>query len=155
MILTDVDKLKGQADLPAGVRQAVDYLTGLNGSEPEDGRVDIDGDKVFALIQSYESRPQTDPMRFEAHRRYADVQFVLKGREVMGFAPLDQIQITDPYMTEKDALLGTLPRAQATLIHMRQGQAIVLYPEDAHAPGLQDGGPEPVRKIVVKVLLDR
>ena len=35
------------------------------------------------------------------------------------------------------------------------GQAALLYPSDAHAPGLADGELAPVKKIVVKIALER
>ena len=53
------------------------------------GRYDIDGDKVYVLVQEYVSKT-IDNCGLEAHRRYADVQYVAEGFEYFGYAGLEQ-----------------------------------------------------------------
>jgi biofilm protein TabA len=130
------------------------FLRQARGKAWEDGRVEIDGSRVYALVQSYQSKAETDNPRFEAHLKYIDIQYVVSGTEVMGWAPLDRMAVTAPYNPDRDVMHGTVPAGERTLVHFVAGQAIVLFPEDAHAPGLAAGAPEPVKKIVVKVLLE-
>ncbi len=59
------------------------------------GRTTLDGDLLYALTQEYETKPVHEG-KFEAHRRYIDIQFVLAGEEVMGYAPLDQLISAQP-----------------------------------------------------------
>ena len=115
---------------------------------------EIDGDEVYAMIQAYTSRPVTDAPRFEAHRKYLDIQYLVSGTEAMGWAPLDQLAVNVPYDDERDRALGTVPVRSRTLVLFSAGYAILLYPSDAHSPGLAAHEPEPVVKVVVKVLLD-
>jgi biofilm protein TabA len=54
-----------------------------------EGRCDIDGADVYALVQHYTTKAPGQG-RWETHRRYADLQLVVSGRERMGVAPLDR-----------------------------------------------------------------
>jgi len=61
---------------------AFDFLAEFDPATPP-GRISLDDDNVYALVQSYQtitaaSRP------FEAHRAYADIQFVAEGEEIIG-----------------------------------------------------------------------
>jgi biofilm protein TabA len=127
---------------------AFDFLKKLPAG-PADGRHDIDGDNSFALVQSYTTRPQAQGT-FEAHQRHIDIQFILSGVETMLWAPLATLQVTQPYLAEKDVALFAMP-AQATPLNLRAGEFAIFFPEDGHAPGLEFGAPSAVRKVVIKV----
>jgi YhcH/YjgK/YiaL family protein len=152
MIVTDLEHITQQTALSPRLKKALEYLEAIADQAPPDGRVDLDDDRIYALIQSYSGK-ETDPPLFEAHRRYIDVQYIVSGREQMGWAPLEAVQVTAPYEAETDALLGTVPVDQASFIRFRAGEVCILYPADAHAPGLADGAPTAIKKIVIKVQL--
>jgi YhcH/YjgK/YiaL family protein len=154
MIVAKLDQLAQQAAVPPRLRKGLDFLQQLDPQTLEAGTVEIDGREVYAMIQSYTSRPVTENPRFEAHKKYLDIQYLVSGTEAMGWAPLDQLAVTMPYNAEKDVMLGNVPAEARTLVPFSAGYAILLYPSDAHGPGLAAGEPEPVLKIVVKVLLE-
>ncbi len=154
MIVAYLTHIAKQAASSPRLRDALNFLQQTPLQSLAVGRVEIEGSQVYALVQSYNSRPETDQPRFEAHRRYMDVQYVVSGVELIGWAPLEQLTVTAPYNIEKDMLLGTVDAAERTLVHLAAGQAAILYPSDAHAPGLAAGASEAVKKVVVKVLLD-
>jgi YhcH/YjgK/YiaL family protein len=114
-----------------------------------DGRVEIDGEDAFALVQSYET--QTGDWLFEGHRKYLDIQYVASGEEVIGWAHIERATVTMPYDPVKDVWLGTVPAAEITPVRLAAGQLAVLYPTDAHAPRHAAGAAMAVKKIVVKV----
>lgn len=153
MIYTDLDSAINQVAPSAGIEKALDFLKSKRHQELPDGRIDIDGDKVYALVQSYESKMERDKPTFEAHRKYIDIQYVASGIEILGWAPLDTVTITVPYDQEKDALLGVVPVDEWTPVRFTAGQVIILYPTDAHAPSLAVDQPEIVKKIVMKIAL--
>jgi YhcH/YjgK/YiaL family protein len=154
VIVAKLDQIAQQAELFPRLRKALDYLQNLDPQGLEPGTVEIDGRQVYAMIQSYTSRKVTENPRFEAHHRYLDIQYLVSGTEAMGWAPLDQLEVNVPYIDDKDVLLGTVPAEARTLVPFTAGYAILLYPSDAHGPGLAAGEPEPIVKVVVKVLLD-
>ena len=96
------------------LRKALDFLRRPDIASLPDGRVDIDGDQVYALPQRY-ATILTDPPRFEHHRRYIDIQFIVTGDEVIGWAPAERMQVTEAYDPAKDIAFGTVPAGQVTV----------------------------------------
>lgn len=152
MIVTDLKHFAEQAALSPALRNAIDFLREVHPQELTDGRVEIDGDEVYALVQSYKTMA-TDEPKFEAHRKYLDVQYVAEGEEVIGWAFIDRLVIDAPYDEAKDVCFGRVPQSDTTLVRLSSGQCAVLYPTDAHAPKLAVTVPTPVKKIVVKVVI--
>lgn len=135
------------------LRKAIDFLRGRDIHALPDGRVDIDGERVFALVQRYETA-RTEAPKFEYHRKYIDVQFIASGEEIIGWATSETMKITEAYDEKKDICFGTVRKGKWTPVLLQAGQAAVLRPEDAHAPKLAAGEPLPVMKIVIKVAVE-
>jgi YhcH/YjgK/YiaL family protein len=140
------------------LRPAFEFLERHAGETLPEGRLDIDGDRLFALPQSYAPKP-VEGARFESHRRYADVQYIADGAEMIGYAPTDTLALETPYDPEKDIAFYERP-ACYTPIALPAGCFAVFYPEDAHMPCCRldadaalRSTSEPVRKIVLKVKL--
>jgi YhcH/YjgK/YiaL family protein len=135
--------------LHPGFARAFGFLRTVDGTQPL-GRHELDGSRCFGLVQSYETKPEPEAL-FEAHRKYIDVQFVFSGRETLLWAPVDSMrEQTLPYDEGKDFALWK-PVANRTPLHLSAGMFAILYPEDAHAPGLRWDGASQVCKVVVKV----
>lgn len=150
MIVTDIKHLDHQVSMTNALRKAIDFLRRTDVHLLTDGRVEIDGDRVFALVQRYDTII-TDVPKFEYHRKYIDIQYIVSGEEVIGWAPAERMTVTEAYDEEKDICFGTVPEGEMTPVYLKEGQLAVLYPEDGHAPKLAAGRPSLVLKIVVKV----
>lgn len=135
---------------PLGPRFAagLDWLERFRPETP-DGRYEIDGDDVFALVQSYDTAPASGK-KYESHRAYADVQYVASGTEWIYYAPIAGLTVAKEYDAEKDYLLFDEPAA-ATPLHMAPGTFAVFLPHDGHKPGCTLGAPVRMKKVVVKV----
>ena len=148
MIVDQLDRA-ARLSLPPRMATALKALRSgeLDGKAP--GRYELDGDRVFALVQEYKTQPRSAG-KLEAHRKYIDVQYVAKGAEAMGYAPLEGLTVTDAYDDKKDVALFAGTGDPVTI---RTGMVAIFFPADAHAPGLgvTPGGGESVRKIVIKV----
>lgn len=112
-------------------------------------RIELDGDKVFAMIQHYDSKPKEQGM-WEAHRKYIDIQYVAEGQELMGFANLSYLEAGE-YSEEKDFLPL---HGEGSYVLMKAGTFVILTPEDAHIPQVAVDVPQPVKKVVVKVAVN-
>jgi YhcH/YjgK/YiaL family protein len=132
--------------------KALAYLADENNWSLADGRYEIEGDRVYALVQNFETL--TDGLQFEAHRRYIDLQFVISGCERMDWLPVDQMEVTQAYDPERDVCKGFAPSGLAVPAAVRAGQVAVFFPEDAHAPKLAVAQPCQVRKIVIKMAIE-
>jgi biofilm protein TabA len=150
MLVTDLDHVDGQCGKAPDLERAIDFLRSHDISNLPDGTVKIDGERVFAIVQRYETGAAGVP-KFEYHRKYIDVQFIASGEETIGWVPVGRMHITEAYDAGKDIAFGTAEQGEWTAVHLRAGQLAVLYPEDGHAPRLAKGGPSLVKKIVVKI----
>lgn len=133
--------------IAAGLR----FLTETDCRALAPGRHAIDGDSVYALVQEYQTRPRAAGI-WEAHRRYIDIQFVADGAEIMGYAPVSNLAVQQVYDIEKDfELFGGPAPGIGEFFRAPTGAFAIFAPPDAHMPGLADGAPAAVRKVVVKV----
>ncbi len=112
------------------------------------GRVDIDGDKMFALVQEYGTKPVEQGM-WEAHRKYIDFQHMVIGKERMGFANIKTMQLGE-YVPEKDFQPMTGFGSQ---MDISAGHFAIFFPEDGHMPGLMVTLPEMIKKVVIKIII--
>jgi biofilm protein TabA len=150
MLVSDLDHIDHQIAGTPGLQKALTFLRLHNIHDLADGKVEIDGDRVFALVQRYETMI-TDVPKFEYHRKYIDVQFIVSGEEVISWAPISLMTITEAYDEGKDICFGTVAKGTWTPVHLQAGQLAVLWPEDGHAPKLAGSASSPVMKIVMKV----
>ena len=104
------------------------------------GRTEIDGDRLYALVQEYTTRPLEEG-KWEAHRRYVDVQYVQHGQERMGFANL-AVMTAGQYQPEKDFLALS---GEGNFVDVFAGAFVVFFPQDAHMPCLCVKSPQTVR----------
>ena len=152
MILDTLDNAARYESLNSRFAKAFAFLRTVDGAQ-ELGRHDLDGDACFALVQTYETKP-LEKAKFEAHRKYIDVQFIHSGRETILWAPLSTMkEETMAYSDEKDAALWKLT-ADTTPLHVSGGHFAILWPQDAHAPCVEWEKPEQVMKVVVKVAVE-
>ncbi len=119
-------------------------------SSKSDGRYEIEGDKIYALVSSYETSPAPEN-KFEVHRKYADVQVVLEGEEKIEISLSSELRTTSEYSDANDKVLVESPGDSASLV-MKRGYFAVIYPGEAHRPNCVLHEKQHVRKIVVKVL---
>jgi YhcH/YjgK/YiaL family protein len=119
----------------------------------ESRRVDLDGDRLFAMLQHSLTKPRAE-QQMETHRRYADIQVVVAGSERMELAQVKDLTVTTPYDTQKELVLYSMPNDTGTTLVMENGCCAVLFPTDVHAPLLAPAGVSGgSRRVVVKVLL--
>lgn len=153
MIVANLVHLAEQVAMSPALRKAVEFLRWAEGQpEPLQGRIEIDGENAYALVQSYETMCGGDWV-FEGHQRSLDLQYMVNGEEVIGWAASDRAEVTIPYDAIRDTWLGRVPMSEVTPVRLAAGQAVLLYPGDAHAPRRAASCPVKVMKIVVKVAI--
>jgi biofilm protein TabA len=110
------------------------------------GKYEIDGQNLYAMVQEYASKRKEDA-KWEAHRRFIDLQYVIEGMENFGYANLGQFT-QGAYDSDKDFLPL---KGDGNFLSLNEGYFVILMPEDAHMPGIAIGSPAPVRKLVIKI----
>jgi biofilm protein TabA len=152
MVHDTIDNAARYEALNSRFAKAFAFLRTVDGTQTP-GRHDLDGDHCFALVQTYETKPKATA-KFEAHRKYIDVQFIHSGRETILWAPLAAMrEETLAYDEAKEAALWKLV-PDVTELHLSAGHFAILFPQDAHAPCVEWGKSERVFKVVVKVAVE-
>lgn len=128
------------------IETALAYLLDTDLPNMRPGRYEIDGSDIFALMQNYETKPKEDGF-WEAHRQYIDIQYVIKGAELIGYANIAHLK-SGEYDDAKDLLVLY---GDGVFLEVRAGTFVILMPQDAHMPGIAVNTPQSVAKIVVKV----
>lgn len=129
-------------------KPAFEYLRGFKPGTP-DGRQDIIADRMFALPQTYQTVPAPEK-RFEAHRRYIDIQYILSGEEIIEHVHVGVLRPDGEFDVDKDVCFFHDPTTSSPTV-LRAGDFAVFFPHDAHKPCLVVSTPVTVRKVVVKV----
>jgi len=149
MIADRLTHAQWYAAITPRIQRAFEFLNSTDLSALPVGRLELDGSRLYVLVQAYQSK-LPEQGKWEAHRRYIDLQYVAEGCEQIGYAHLSRLALGD-YNPEKDfqALTG-----QGDFITLNAGDFMLLFPQDAHMPGMALGESAPVKKIVVKIAVD-
>jgi YhcH/YjgK/YiaL family protein len=147
MILDNLKNADFYLCISDNLKIGFNFLKNTDLDNLEIGRYEIDGKNVFALVSEYDSKKHED-CRLEAHQAYADIQYIVSGREAIGFAPLNGQTVTEEYLPEKDIVFFS---GDTTQLILEAGMFAVFFPQDVHRPCMQIDGPEKVKKVVVKV----
>ena len=89
------------------------------------------------------------PRVFEAHRDYLDIHYVISGSECVGYSDIDKLTVEREYDAEGDYLLL---RGEVNRLILSPGEFCIVFPEDAHIPGMIGNTPSFI-KAVVKIKL--
>lgn len=145
MIFDDLSNSSLYSGITPRLKMAFDYLTSTDLAALPVGRIDLDGSHLYVLVQEYTTKPLEEG-KWEAHRRYLDVQYMFSGCERIDFALLESMNLGE-YILEKDfqAMTGS-----GNPLNLVAGSFAIFFPQDAHMPGLAVGTPFQVRKVVVK-----
>jgi YhcH/YjgK/YiaL family protein len=120
-----------------------------NKIEVECGKYLIDNENIFALIQKYLTRDSKDN-KWETHQEYIDVQFVLRGEESIGYAPIKDLVLTEDFTEGNDIAFYKAPENYTNTV-LSQGMFAIFYPEEGHLPCCISKTASNVIKIVFKI----
>ncbi len=146
MIVDRIENYALYTGLGDGIRKALEYIRSTDLDRADAGRHDLDGDHLFAVIADYETTDR-EAGKLEGHRTYIDVQYMVRGTEWVGYAPLSGQTVAADYNSENDCALF---EGESTFFRFDAGMFAVFFPHDLHLPGTGER-PTPVRKVVVKV----
>ena len=146
--ISDVAEQKNA--LPAAIVRALEAIQKVDIGKMEPGRYEIEGDKLFYLVQDAELRA-LEETRAEAHYQYADIQIPFSTGECYGFAlPEPGFSPNDDQLKEKDVAFYPTP-ANECFIDTAPGAYVVFLPKELHRPCVAIDKKEKIRKVVVKI----
>ena len=124
------------------------WLAETNIKDLPEGFYKLMGDDVIAGVQEYTTSPK-EQRRFETHDKYYDIQYMVTGDEMFGVCKRDGLKEIER-IPENEVVFYEDPDLFGEVL-LREGDLIVVAPEDAHKPRCAAGEPAPVKKVVVKV----
>ena len=111
------------------------------------GKYLIDGDNVFAMIADGPTK-LIDSVRWESHRNYIDLHYVIRGKEQIGAGQVTSATVTKPYDASRDAANYTVG---GKYYLAAPGKFFLFFPSDAHRPGIKVPGFDTDKKLVIKI----
>lgn len=143
MIVCAWKDIEKYAPLLPGIGEAVAAVNAL--TEYENGKtIPLSGENRFFMASQSTKAPDVA----EAHRKYLDIQYIVKGQETVGWADLADCHLQGEFDEGKDIGMYDGPFSYMTI---REGMCYVAFPEDAHMPGRHLDTPHDFVKIVVKL----
>ena len=147
MIADKIENLRLYKNLNPQFEKAFDYMESTDFNNLEMGKHTICGEDVFALFMEYETKDIRE-CRLEGHRKYIDIQYILEGKEIIGFTSLVGHAPHIPYDAEKDIAFY---QAECSPFKLAKGNFTILFPDDLHMPCVKVEDALKVRKLVIKV----
>jgi len=109
------------------------------------GKYPIVGEEVFASVTEAPSKNKEE-VKWESHKNYIDLQYIIKGKEMIGIADTSKATIIKPYTVDVINY-----DAEGTYYISEPGKFFLFFPNDAHRPVIKVEGYDVVKKIVIKI----
>ena len=130
--------------------EAFNFLASVE-PDCEDGRYDIVGDDIYAMVQSYDTK-DISKGKVEAHRKYIDIQALLCGNERMFYGAGNSLEISEEYNADNDVVFYKYEPDKTFGYSLTPGVFTIFFPEEGHMPGIASAaGVAPVKKVVIKI----
>ncbi len=153
MIKDNIKNAKNYSDLSEHIKLGLEYLADTDFSVLANGKYKISGNEVFAIVQDYLSKPIAEG-QFEAHKKYIDIQYIVKGEEQIGVLGIENFSESTNYDENKDIVfLSPNTNCMPEFVQIKAKEFLILFPNDAHKPSIATKSPSYVKKIVIKALL--
>ena len=129
------DKIKNSDTYAACNRFFPEIFGKIKTLTPDDAgkRFVIEEGVAWISVSSSENAPPGD-RKFEAHKKFLDIHFVLEGEEKFVYANTDELTPETEYNEAEDYLLLN---GDGTKLTLRTGDFCIVYPQDAHIPTLE------------------
>ena len=147
MVYDKIDNIETYKGLSEDIYEGLKFL---QQAEPDiENGVHVINPRVKAIVLEYETKAVNEN-GYEAHRKFIDIQYLLKGTEKNCCLPIEKLKETKPYKEEIDAAFyeAAVPAQELML---GDGFFAIYFPQDGHMPCLIVDESEKVKKVVVKV----
>ncbi len=145
MILDALTEADRYAALGSDFVEAFRFLRRPDLASLPDGRMDLSGDRLYALVMRTIGVGR-EKARLETHRRYLDIQYVLAGADTMGWRSARDSLAGAGYNAVKD--IEFHQAAPVSWLEVPADHFAVFFPMDAHAPLAGTGR---AHKVVIKI----
>ena len=148
MIFDRLNNSKQYEILGEKFKLGFDFLKNNNLKTLKDGKYVIN-DEIYANVQTLTTKNK-DEKKWEVHKDYIDIQYLITGKESMGYGILEDFRETVPYDKTKDvAFLET--EKPFNYVNLEENDFVIFYPNDVHSPMLSVDKNIEIKKVIVKI----
>lgn len=148
MIFDNIKNVECYKGFSTNLDKAIDFLA--KGNFDFDGQYEVDGRNVYAFKDTYQTKAFSE-IKAESHEKYIDIQVVLKGIEQIPVLSKEECQETVPYNPDKDITRYDFDGTTKAYPTFLDGDFMVIFPHEVHAPKALVGKSSTVEKLVVKI----
>ena len=143
----NLKKIKSIENFDKNIQIGLDFALKNDLINLPKGKIILDK-KNYANVDEYSTKEFGE---FEAHRKYIDIQIMLKGEEIIEVTNLENCLNSRGYIEEKDIEFFENSNGKIEKIILKENDFAILWPNDAHKPQIQIESSEKVKKIVLKI----
>ncbi len=149
MIIDNIKNCEKYYAVHPSFKAAFEQLKAMT-ADSEPGRYTVDGDSIFVNMAAYTTKPHAE-CKYENHKRYIDIQYVLSGAERIDLIDADKLTVTEDKYADGDIAFFADSEAQ-TSVNLQAGDFVLIFADEAHRPCMADKNvPSAVAKAVAKV----
>ncbi len=150
MIIDSVKNAEIYTRINPNLKVALDFIKTHDISSMEPGRYPLAEGDVLVIIKKGYSTKNEEQCKWENHRDFLDIQYLLYGREKIGYCPVSRMQAKTPYDPESDKTLYN-STDEGFYTRLFPGDFVILFPDDVHMTLISDGEATINNKAVIKV----
>lgn len=147
MIFDSIHNYKNYIGYPE-LYEVLSFLANLNEGELVEPNTVLIPDRIFCNPVKFISKSE-DECKYEAHKKYIDVHYIVKGVEGIATADVNNLHKDTTFDETKD--IGFYTGKEEGRYCLKKGDFMVCYPSDAHKVGIAMKEPQEIEKIVVKI----
>lgn len=147
MILDNIKNASVYFGVDSAIEEALRFLMNYTGQIDKEESIRV-SDRVTIKVCPYVTKDESECV-FEAHKKYADIHYMVSGGECMAYALADRLD-TVSEDEERDLILLSGSGAKVSL---NKGDFLIAFPQDAHMCAIKQNEPAPCCKLVAKILL--
>ena len=111
------------------------------------GKYPIDGDNAYAMVSAGPPK-KLEEVKWESHKKYIDLHYVISGKVKIGVAPVSKATVTEPYSETRDAANYNV---DGKFLTATPKEFFLFFPQDAHRPDIKVDGADSLKKLVIKI----
>lgn len=151
MILDKLENYNFYCSQNDNLRKAFNFLESTNFTQLNAGTYELQDNIIYYIVNEYKTK-NNDAFILEAHKKYIDLQFIIKGSEIIEYENYNNQPINRPYDSENDYSL--FHQTNPMELKLSPGMFAIFYPNDLHLPGIIYQKEQYVKKIVMKILIE-
>ncbi|MEG2087207.1 MAG: YhcH/YjgK/YiaL family protein [Angelakisella sp.] len=149
MIFGHIDAIAQYKGISPLLDQAIDAAQQMTADAPA-GVTELVADRQLFYTVSENATLLPEAGQFEVHRRYLDLQYILKGEEQLEIANTPDCTETVAYDPQRD--IGFV-QGRSNSITLGAGEFYIVFPQDAHKPCCNTKS-QMVKKAVFKIKIE-